>query len=245
MKVLFMRYNIHLFIIVLVTFLGLVWLPFQAFGDQSEFVGGDGTEENPYLIANGNQLNNVRNHLNAHFKLIEDIDLDITPFNQGSGWEPIGSFQEPFKGTFDGNGYKIKNLFINRSNENYIGLFAAISEGSVLRNVALENVEVMGRYVVGGLVGSNNKGNITDSYVDGTISGNFSVGGLVGESYLGFITSSYVMGEVIDNDDGFVGGLVGYDTESTITNSYTTATVSGSGYVGGLVGWMDDEWKDN
>ena len=41
----------------------------------TEFLGGNGTEENPYLISNKTHLNNVRNYLDAHFKMVADIEF--------------------------------------------------------------------------------------------------------------------------------------------------------------------------
>ena len=88
----------------------------------SEFAGGSGTEGDPYLIETVDQLNSVRNYLgtehsNKHFKLDADLKLDVAPYNSGTGWEPIGTQDNPFTGRFDGNGHTISNLFINRSSD--------------------------------------------------------------------------------------------------------------------------------
>ncbi|MBQ6810477.1 MAG: hypothetical protein IJO94_03630, partial [Firmicutes bacterium] len=67
----------------------------------AEFAGGSGTEDNPYLIADKYQLNNVRNHLDAHFKMTADIEFTEADFaeggafyNNGAGWKPIGVDEE-------------------------------------------------------------------------------------------------------------------------------------------------------
>lgn len=65
------------------------------------FAGGDGTPENPYLIEDAFDLDAVRNNLRAHYQLINDIDLNISPFNEGEGWEPINKTSI---GTLDGSG---------------------------------------------------------------------------------------------------------------------------------------------
>ena len=82
--------------------------------ETQEFAGGTGTEEDPFLIATVDHLNNVRNHLNANFKMIADITCDDFA-NTGdyfvdlaSGFNPIGASYSAFTGSFDGNGYYIK-----------------------------------------------------------------------------------------------------------------------------------------
>ena len=77
------------------------------------FVYGSGTEEDPYLISNKYQLDNVRNELGAHYKLTCDIVFDESDFaeggdfyNDGAGFEPIGDEEAIFTGVFDGNGFK-------------------------------------------------------------------------------------------------------------------------------------------
>ena len=89
-------------------------------GGESGFSGGSGTAENPWRIGTAAQLNNVRNHLKAHFILAADIDM-----SKYESWEPIGKFagtaEDPdmpdpsvaFTGTFNGGGHTISNLKIN------------------------------------------------------------------------------------------------------------------------------------
>jgi len=57
-----------------------------------------------------------------------------------------------FYGTFDGDGYVIKGLRTN-SNENYVGLFGQVAAGSFIKNIGLENVDIIGGMFTGGLVG--------------------------------------------------------------------------------------------
>jgi probable HAF family extracellular repeat protein len=62
------------------------------------------------------------------------------------------------------------------------------------------------------------------------------IGGLVGYNWNGTITTSYSTGTIIGNED--VGGLVGYNSyNSSITGSYSKSTMSGNNNVGGLVGY--------
>ena len=99
-----------------------------ASGNTTDFLGGSGTEADPYLISNKTHLNNVRNYLNANFKLMCDIDFADADFaeggafyNNGKGFTPIGSWTNKFTGTFDGNGFAVKKLYINTDSD--AGLF--------------------------------------------------------------------------------------------------------------------------
>ena len=157
-------------------------------------------------------------------------------WNDGAGWEPIGS------GTFDGNGYTVGNLYIDRPRVDDVGLFG---NSYRIRNVVLYGVDVTGNDNVGGLAG-NNDGPISDSTVSGTVTGNDNVGGLVGRSS-DAISGSTASGNVSGNDK--VGGLVGRnesdnanDRSGNISDSTASGTVSGNDYVGGLVG-RNEVWS--
>ena len=157
-------------------------------------------------------------------------DIDLSAYSTGAGWMPIGNF----KGTFDGNGYVISNLYINRPDRNYVGLFGS-TDGTV-KNIGVENINIIGKDYVGGLVGFNNGYNISNCYSTGTVRGNLNVGGLVGFKYGSSISNCYSTSTV--NGKETVGGLVGSTYNgSKINNSYSTGTVRGDINVGGLVGW--------
>ena len=197
---------------------------------------GDGTETNPYKITNVTQLQEMKNDLKAHYILMNDIDASNTEFwNLGAGFEPIGGGQgNRFSGMFDGQGYVIHDLFINRPSRNIVGLFGYLDVESMVKKVGLKNVNINGQVYVGSLVGWSLSNSIADCYATGEVSGYSKVGGLVGFSY-GTITNSYgrVAVSGLKND---VGGLVGENSSGTITNSKATGAVSGTSQVGGLVG---------
>ena len=218
---------------------------------------GSGTAADPYIITTAAQLDAARNDLGAYYKLGNDIDLSdylCNPatsgcpatggpgYNNGAGWNPIGNSSPGFTGNFDGARYKITGLWINRSSANYVGLFGYISANTVITNLGVEIVDagVTGSGAVGGLVGSQNGGAITNSYVTGNVTGSTEVGGLVGYQ-AGNITSSYATSNVTSTVN-HVGGLVGYQISGSTTDSYATGNVTyiGTGpivYVGGLVGY--------
>lgn len=204
------------------------------------FAAGAGKAEDPYQIATADQLNQVRYYLEAgiYFKLTADIDLT------GYNWEPIGKdiYNDSnyyFKGNIDGNGFKIRNLTINRAGMDTVGLFGVVYQ-SVISNMILENVDVKGRSYVGALVGTNySEGIVSNSSSTGTVSGATRIGGLVADNY-GTIRNSYSTANVTGSDLE-VGGLVG-QSFGTIRSSYATGTVIqtgtayGTGRAGGLVG---------
>lgn len=201
----------------------------------SEFAGGDGSKENPYEVATAAQLNNVRKYLNQHFRQTENIDLNVAPYNQETGWEPIGISGNPFAGTYDGNGFTISNLFIDlqAKNENYVGLFGYADHADI-RNVRMLDVNVTGQYQVGGLAGEiGSDGAVTSCYATGQVAGDEDVGGLVGLNQ-GTITGCYASATV-NGKWGYVGGLAGENRHQVIS-SYATGDVTGNKYVGGLVG---------
>ena len=183
------------------------------------------------------------------YELINNLDFDTNAdgvmdandayWNEGYGWEPLGSYDFPFGRLFDGNGYQIRNLYINRTGSYYVGLFGYISgESAQLRNIGLtgELMQVQGSSYVGGLVGyAKSAARIEQSYVTGAISGSSSVGGLAGYLSNSAINNSFAT-SAVTSDDWYVGGLVGYSSSSTINSSFATGAVTGNFYVGGLTG---------
>ena len=178
---------------------------------------GNGTPESPYLVCSAESLYDVRNNLNAYYKQVCDIDL--TGYSSGEGWEPIGNDANEFNGHFDGGGFVITGLKINRSESDYIGLFGAISNDAKVTNCKIVNANILGGRFVGGLVGDNFLGTISNSYVSSsTVSGNSKVGGLAGYNG-GTISNSYVSSSTVSGNSG-VGGLVGDNFLGTISNCF-------------------------
>ncbi len=192
-------------------------------------------------------LDDVRNNLAGNHTLMNDLDSTTAGYeelasptaNQGKGWEPIGS-PDPhdpyridlFTGSFDGQGYEIRDLFINRPDESLVGLFGIVGGGHI-ENIGVVNVTVTGDNEVGGLVGHIDDGTVRNSYATGNVNGErYYVGGLVGCNG-DTVTNSYSTGSVTGH--GFVGGLVG-GGRGTVRNSYSTGSVTGDRDVGGLVG---------
>lgn len=227
--------------------------------EDGTFAGGDGTEITPYLVATAEQLNNVRNHLGAHFLQVADIDLGVAPWNQDEGWLPLGENGAPFTGFFDGAGHMISGLFINRSTLG-VGLFGYLA-GATVVNVRLEGVSIanpgnntgalagaqqlpassitrvsatgavssMGTNT-GGLIGYANGAMLSESRADVAVTGDRSVGGLVGSMDGGEIRDSYATGLVAGTgDEGRIGGLVGNKIGGEVLRSYAAGAVTSVG----------------
>jgi len=203
---------------------------------------GAGTDANPYEVGNVDQLQCIEEQgLDANYTQVSDIDASETSdWNTGEGFDPIGFFNsigedDPFDGKFDGQGYEITDLTINRASESDVGLFGA-NRGDITE-VSLVSADITGSGDVGGLVGDN-PGAVSGSYVTGSVDGEEDVGGLVGLITVeAAVFKSYATASV--NGDEDVGGLVGgnaFGTDMTVIDSYATGSVTGTEDVGGLVG---------
>ncbi len=210
------------------------------------FAGGDGSSGDPYQVSNATELNDVRNYLSSHFIQTADIDLDVSPYNNGDGWDPIGYFQTfpapniHFTGSYNGQNYVIENLYINRSTSE-IGLFGALNTGSSLENIFLTNINISGYNNVGGLAGFFFGDSLTNCGIEsGTVTGNSSTtGGLIANCYVE-VDNCYSKADVTGSS--YVGGLIG-SARNNITDSYSTGDVTGAGCVGGLVGAISTYWS--
>lgn len=184
------------------------------------FAGGDGTINSPFLIEDAFDLDSMRNRLDKCYKLIKNIDLNINPFNQGEGWNPIGDTTSKFKGNFNGNGHVVKNLYINRPSKDEQGLFGYIIGG--VKNIGVINVNITGHGRVGGLTGIADGSPVVNSYVTGMVKGSdYGIGGLIGTSFTS-ITNSYSIANVLGRFQDFTGVLVGSYSDPTkpIKSSY-------------------------
>jgi hypothetical protein len=228
------------------------------------YSGGSGTEGDPFIIANYEdllELSFMTHNWNNFFLQTANIDAGATDSlnfgdhdanlytpEEAMGFSPIGDSPTmsarqgvAFSGSYNGNGYVIGNLHINRPLEKLIGFFGYVKDVShtqktAIKNLTLNNVSINGTYYVGGLVGWNLDAAIDSCSVTGTItSPGATVGGLVGFDQ-DIISDCHISGRV---SGGTVGGLVGYKEFGKIINCSAVDTVqSTSGTAGGLVGAM-------
>jgi hypothetical protein len=188
-------------------------------------------------------LDAVRDNLTGNHILMNDLDSTTAGYaelasptaNQGKGWEPIGTEWIGLRGTFDGQGYEVRDLFINRPDEGLVGLFGEVDRGAIIENIGVVNVTVTGKGGVGGLVGDNYGGTVSNSYCTGNVTADRGVGGLGGgNSLAGAVSNSYFAGSVTGGD--YVGGLLGTNYDGSVSNCHSTGSVTGYSFVGGLIG---------
>ncbi len=183
---------------------------------------GLGTDEQPYLIRDANDLGTVWFEPEASYRLAASIDLS------GSTWSaPVVPW---FDGTLDGSGCVIRNLHIRGGW--CLGLVGETGPGARIANLALEAVDVNGTgSYIGGLVGRN-QGDIAASSSTGAVAGVYSIGGLLGDN-AGRAVDSSAEGQI--SGRGSVGGFAGRNWGS-IDSCRGAGRIVGNGQVGGLVG---------
>jgi len=160
------------------------------------------------------------------FRLTGDVNLSAEP----------GLYIPYFEGTLDGGGNTISNLHIDMHFASNIGMIGHLNNGEVA-NIGVRNVYLNGTASIGGLVGRNAEGTISESYSIGKISGYKETGGLIGYND-GEVSDVYTAGYV---SGGFeIGGLIGINY-GIMTNSYTTKNVSANRVVGMLIGSNNGE----
>lgn len=196
---------------------------------------GDGSSGNPYQIASLENLywiSQTNSSWYSHFIQTADIDASATSsWFSGAGWTPIAYFS----GNYDGGGFSISDLFMNRPSANYVGLFGQVYSGATIKKLGVINLTMSGSLCTGGVVGVNG-GTIENCFASGSVTGSNYVGGLVGSnSNTGVILGSYSHVNVVGSE--CVGSLTGENYNGgTLQNSYATGSVTGSGAVGGLTG---------
>ena len=209
-----------------------------------------------YVVTSENGLKAIAAEVNAGVetkrKVVLNNDIDLSQSRSlVSNWTPIGTSANPFKGTFDGQGYTIKNLVIDGGSNSNIGLFGVTHDGEI-KNVTVENAKVSGRLNVGVVAGTP----YTSKYTNITVKGHVEVDGM---AYVGGVggknayanwnnitvnvdETSYVHANSVENGTAYrsyVGGVCGFNGEGghTFSNIYSNIDVKGSTIdAGGLFG---------
>lgn len=201
--------------------------------DTSDKPEGGGTKENPYLIKNKNHLYWFAALVNGRLggydpdqqsacaKLTADITVNedlLTKINTDNGtikygvtddvyrWTPIGTDNNPYTGTFDGNNFAVCGLYIYSSLP-YKGLFGYCGKDEantgIIKNVVVKDSYIKSNNNVGGVCGYNNGGTISNCYNTGIVK---AIG-------------------------SFVGGVCGYNKGGTIQYERTNLTVGSYGTI--------------
>ncbi|MCL2072549.1 MAG: putative Ig domain-containing protein [Marinilabiliaceae bacterium] len=233
----------------------------------SLFDSGNGTATDPYIITTPAQLAQLATYVNAdnedfnskHYKL--GNDLDLSDYQQGEGWIPIGTYASPdngvFKGVFDGDNHKISGLKINTNYTSYIGLFGYVYGGTI-KNLGIENADIVRNSTptmayAGIFAAVISNSTISNCYSTGTISAisisirNTRVGGIVGEMNNSSISNSFSIATVNASasyyaDAGGIVGYIGLNSYSFISNCYSAGAISANGNstvsAGGVAGYI-------
>ena len=232
-------------------------------------LAGSGTEDDPYILMDADGLNAMRQDLAASYRLGSDIDLSPSvAWNHGRGWMEVGiGTTNRFTGSFDGSGFTIYNLTMNRPRQRpvnyYMGLFGYTDEAS-FKNIRLEGVNIHCYQTCGTLAARVYRGHVENIHVHGCVlSVDEIIGGVFGRltgqtNYINTFAEVDVRGgdrtggiagnistamiqsaSVVGSVQGAnrVGGLVGSASNSEIYDSFSRASVSGHDEVGGLVGY--------
>ena len=218
------------------------------------FAGGNGTAEDPYLIADGAQLARFASMVNGgqtsiNGKLTADILLNDTTnwtsWNESTApantWTPIGSDANPFTGTLDGQGHSVSGIYVN-SNEHYQGFVGYLGVNGIIQNIGVKESYVKGVWSTGGVCGQND-GLMINCYNSGNVTGSYYVGGVCGRSTgtdneYSFLTNCYNTGKVTGHES--VGGVCGLNTShGPISNCYNIGSVTGSFKFGSVCGHND------
>ena len=161
-----------------------------------------------YTVTSADGLMNIAELVNggkSDINITLDKNIDLT----GKDWTPIGtSFDNSYKGTFDGGGHTITGLAVT-TNDQFVGLFGYLNRAGTVKNVVMEGIQITSNHMFG------------------------CTGGVVGYSW-GTIENCSVSGSVSGTD--CVGGVVGSQKAGSIIGCSSSATVKGTHYVGGVAG---------
>ena len=179
-----------------------------------------------YTVTSADGLMHVADLVNGgktDINITLDKNIDLT----GKGWTPIGtSFDNSYKGTFDGGGHTITGLTFT-TNDEYAGLFGWLNRAGTVKNVVMEGVQITSNRIYGGSIGGvvgYGWGTIENCSVSGSVSGTVYVGGVVGVQIGGSITGCSSSATVKGTVD--VGGVAGQTNSSaTLTACYATGNV--------------------
>ena len=195
---------------------------------------GDGSPENPYQIATAAQLAEIpKDGATDCYILIADIDLDIAPYNEDSGW----AFINNFRGVLDGDGHVINGLYINGGST--AGLFGLVYGTVKNLGVVDGSVTAVGPNAAGFVGALMQGGSISNCYFTGSITTTDGHMGAFAGQALGDFTNCYASANVTCTVVGGgrpVGGFAG-NVSGTLTNCYSTGTVFSTGELtGGFAG---------
>ena len=187
-------------------------------------------------LVNGTLTDGTPQNTSANAVLVNDITVNsIANMGNYLEWTPIGSRDNMYSGTFDGQGHKITGLYFNDASAEYVGLFGC-SDGTI-KNVGVVGSYFNGKGNVGGVCGGN-YGRIVNCYNTSTVNGVFYVGGIAGHNRDRKIENCYNTG-AISASSYVAGGIVGYNCLATVKNCFSSGEVTAPDRAGGVCGYND------
>ncbi len=211
-----------------------------------------------YTISNANDLNKLlelsatQSTAGVNFVMTGDVNMKNV-----TNWSGIKNF----KGTFDGNGYKISNLTGSQ------GLFDTAT-GANIKNLELENLNInntANQKNIGGLVGEAFDSNLTNiKLTGGTVKSNGNYTGAVAGHFKNQGGAATIVSNIASSVNVIgtenTGGIMGHyevrfnsdrsssapHSNPTFNNVYSVGNVTGTSNVGGIAGyWYSDPDKGN
>lgn len=198
---------------------------------------GEGTAESPYRVIDVTLLQKISLFSDKHFVQTNDIDASPTSsWNDGAGFQPIGTPKAPFTGTFDGGGFIISGLTIQLPTNKNVGLFGVIGPEGRVGRTNLSEARITASENVGAIVGLNKGGKISECSATGEITGGKNTGGILGCSESGMVERCRANCTVKGAEN--IGGLAGFNMESEFSFNYAFCMVEGKRNAGGLAGYI-------
>ena len=215
----------------------------------SSFASGDGTEANPYIIENGEQLAYLASKVNAgekysgkYISITQSINLggkEFTPIGRNIEETDVNNLQTYFDGTLDGKENTITGVKITQTDVDGIGIVGVLGENGTIKNLNTYEGTVIGKYLVGGIVGLN-YGKIENCSNNLKITAKNNCGGISGYQIAGTITKCSNRGEVTTNNYQ-AGGIVGYQVAGTIENCSNNGIITADKTnAGGIAGTKEN-----
>ena len=187
-------------------------------------------------LVNGTLTDGTPQNLSANAVLVNDITVNsIANMGNYLEWTPIGSRDNMYSGTFDGQGHKITGLYFDDASAEYVGLFG--SSSGTIKNVGVVGSYFNGKYRIGGVCGGN-YGIIENCYNTSTVNGVGNVGGIAGYNREKKIENCYNTG-TISASSYSAGGIVGYNCLATVNNCFSSGAVTAPDRAGGVCGYND------
>ncbi|MCQ2064014.1 MAG: hypothetical protein MJY99_11835 [Fibrobacter sp.] len=211
------------------------------------YLDGEGTEENPFVIASEYDFYRFGAHASAyyykhnhHYKQMTDIN-----WTSKTPWKPVTMDSV----VYDGNSHKISNLLVDAASG---GLFGLLDSCATLRNISLENVDVTAEHYAAGLAGYVSENSVVQNIkVSGSVKAvrddgkvAYAAAGVVAAAGSDVLIENCENLADVDASGDYVAGILGYNSNINgkdgyrilLKNVVNRGNITGKSYVAGVVG---------